>query len=86
MKKANIYYAACIVTAIGSLLVASGIETTGSTLVQLGYLVGSLLLLGLAVVLAGLGCAAEARPTRRKVHREPMQTVQPSRNRNRRAG
>lgn len=74
--KATFLYAASMVTAIGALLVASGIESTGNGWAMLGYAFGSLCLLVLALVLAALGCCAE-RPKKRRVHRAPADTVKP---------
>ncbi len=76
--KATFLYVTSMVTAIGALLVASGIESTGNGWAMLGYAFAAMCLLMLALVLAGLGCCAE-QPRKRRVHRAPAKTVKPGR-------
>ena len=74
--KATFLYLASMLTAVGALLVASGIESAVSGWAMLGYAFASLCLLMLALGLAGLGCCAE-QPKKRRVHRAPENTVKP---------
>lgn len=69
--KEYIFYTGSVLAAVGTLLVASGVESAGNGWEALGYTCGAFGMMVLAMVLAALGCrenqkTEEMRAQRRK--------------------
>lgn len=72
--RASLWYMAAMVTAIGALLVSSGIEHSANGWEMLGWAAAALVLL--AAALAMLGADKESRKGN-KAHKAPADTVKP---------
>lgn len=57
--RASLWYMAAMVTAIGALLVSSGIEHSANGWEMLGWAAAALVLLAAALAMLGLGCCAD---------------------------
>ena len=78
--RASLWYMAAMVTAIGALLVSSGIEHSANGWEMLGWAAAALVLLALAVVLAGLGnCAEQEEDEKPRKERQPQKKQAASR-------
>ena len=77
--RASLWYIAAMVTAIGALLVSSGIENSTNGWAMLGWAVLALVLLAAALVMLGLGSCADRESCEgsRKIHKAPAGTVKP---------
>ena len=77
--RASLWYAAAMVTAIGALLVSSGIENSTNGWAMLGWAVLALALLAAALVMLGLGSCADRESCGggKKIHKAPAGTVKP---------
>lgn len=92
MKKiitTNACYIGSMVLGVGALLCASGVENTSDGWAMLGYTLVSLVLGGLALVLAALGVAAERPEPKRsnpygRIDRTHARTEEPDYRQNRR--
>lgn len=65
--KEYIFYTGSVLAAVGTLLVASGVESAGNGWEALGYTCGAFGMIVLAVVLAALGCCAQQGPAEKRV-------------------
>ena len=71
--RASLWYMAAMVTAIGALLVSSGIEHSAN-----GWGKLALVLLAAALAMLGLGCCADKESRKgNKAHKAPADTVKP---------
>lgn len=78
--RASLWYTAAMVTAIGALLVSSGIESSMNGWAMLGWAVLALVLLAAALVMLGLGSCADRESCEgsgKKIHKTPAGTVKP---------
>ena len=83
--RASLWYMAAMVTAIGALLVSSGIEHSANGWEMLGWAAAALVLLageiyapGAALAMLGLGCCADKESRKgNKAHKAPADTVKP---------
>lgn len=76
--RASLWYMAAMVTAIGALLVSSGIEHSTNGWEMLGWAAAALVLLAAALAMLGLGCCADKESREgSKVHKAPADTVKP---------
>ena len=72
------WYMAAMVTAIGALLVSSGIEHSANGWEMLGWAAAALVLLAAALAMLGLGCCADKESRKgNKAHKAPADTVKP---------
>lgn len=76
--RASLWYMAAMVTAIGALLVSSGIEHSANGWEMLGWAAAALVLLAAALAMLSLGCCADKESRKgSKVHKAPADTVKP---------
>ena len=76
--RASLWYMAAMMTAIGALLVSSGIEHSTNGWEMLGWAAAALVLLAAALAMLGLGCCADKESRKGgKVHKAPADTVKP---------
>ena len=76
--RASLWYMAAMVTAIGALLVSSGIEHSANGWEMLGWAAAALVLLAAALAMLGLGCCADKESRKgNKAHKAPADTVKP---------
>ena len=61
--RASLWYMAAMVTAIGALLVSSGIEHSANGWEMLGWAAAALVLLAAALAMLGLGCCERQQGT-----------------------
>ena len=74
--RASLWYMAAMVTAIGALLVSSGIEHSANGWEMLGWAAAALVLLAAALAMLGLGCCADKESRKgNKAHKAPADTV-----------
>ena len=74
--RASLWYMAAMVTAIGALLVSSGIEHSANGWEMLGWAAAALVPAALAML--GLGCCADKESRKgNKAHKAPADTVKP---------
>ena len=75
---ASLWYMAAMLTAIGALLVSSGIELSANGWEMLGWAAAALVLLAAALAMLGLGCCADKESRKgNKAHKAPAVTVKP---------
>lgn len=73
--RASLWYMAAMVTAIGALLVSSGIEHSTNGWEMLGWAAAAL---AAALAMLGLGCCADKESRKgNKAHKAPADTVKP---------